>query len=93
MGLDLAHMAKEEGIDAVGVGEMGIGNTSTSAAVLSALTGASGRRWHRPGRRPDGSGLRHEKSGCCGRPWPCIAPTPPTRWGYWLPWAGWIWPL
>ena len=27
VGLDLAHMAKEEGIDAVGVGEMGIGNT------------------------------------------------------------------
>ena len=34
-------MAKEEGIDAVGVGEMGIGNTTTSAAVLAALTGAS----------------------------------------------------
>ena len=41
VGLDLAHMAKEEGIDAVGVGEMGIGNTTTSAAVLAALTGAS----------------------------------------------------
>ena len=39
VGLDLAHMAKEEGIDAVGVGEMGIGNTTTSAAVLAALTG------------------------------------------------------
>ena len=41
VGLDLAHMAKEESIDAVGVGEMGIGNTTTSAAVLAALTGAS----------------------------------------------------
>ena len=41
VGLDLAHMAKEEGIDAVGVGEMGIGNTTTSSAVLSALTGAT----------------------------------------------------
>lgn len=40
VGLDLAHMAKEEGIDAVGVGEMGIGNTTTSAAVLAVLTGA-----------------------------------------------------
>ena len=41
VGLDLAHMAKEEGIDAVGVGEMGIGNTTTSAAVLdlAAMTG------------------------------------------------------
>lgn len=41
MGLDLARQAKAEGIDAVGVGEMGIGNTTTSAAVLAALTGAS----------------------------------------------------
>lgn len=40
VGLDLAHMAKEEGIDAVGVGEMGIGNTTTSAAVLATLTHA-----------------------------------------------------
>ena len=39
--LDLARQAKAEGIDAVGVGEMGIGNTTTSAAVLAALTGAS----------------------------------------------------
>ena len=35
--LDLARQAKAEGIDAVGVGEMGIGNTTTSAAVLAAL--------------------------------------------------------
>ena len=40
VGLDLARQAKAEGIDAVGVGEMGIGNTTTSAAV-AALTGAS----------------------------------------------------
>lgn len=44
VGLDLAHMAKEEGIDAVGVGEMGIGNTTTSSAVLAALTGLSVER-------------------------------------------------
>ena len=41
VGLDLARQAKAEGIGAVGVGEMGIGNTTTSAAVLAALTGAS----------------------------------------------------
>ena len=40
VGLDLARQAKAEGIDAVGVGEMGIGNTTTSAAVLAALTHA-----------------------------------------------------
>jgi len=37
VGLDLARQAKAEGIDAVGVGEMGIGNTTTSSAVLAVL--------------------------------------------------------
>lgn len=36
VGLDLAHMAKEEGHRRRGRGEMGIGNTTTSAAVLAA---------------------------------------------------------
>ncbi len=38
-GAKLAKMAKEQRIDIVGVGEMGIGNTSSSSAVLSVLTG------------------------------------------------------
>lgn len=40
VGLELAGQAKEEGVQAIGVGEMGIGNTTTSAAVLAALTHA-----------------------------------------------------
>lgn len=38
-GIELACQAKQEGVDIIGVGEMGIGNTTTSTAVLSALTG------------------------------------------------------
>lgn len=38
-GFELADLAKQDGIEAVGVGEMGIGNTTTSSAVLCALTG------------------------------------------------------
>lgn len=38
-GMDLAADAARDGADALGVGEMGIGNTTTSAAVLAALTG------------------------------------------------------
>ena len=38
-GAELAGQAKAEGIRVIGVGEMGIGNTTTSAAVLAALTG------------------------------------------------------
>lgn len=39
IGMDLAQEAKAMGYDILGVGEMGIGNTTTSAAVLSALIG------------------------------------------------------
>ncbi len=38
IGIRLAEEAKADNVDAVGVGEMGIGNTSTSAAVLAVLT-------------------------------------------------------
>ena len=38
-GIGLAYDAASDGVDILGVGEMGIGNTTTSAAVLSALTG------------------------------------------------------
>lgn len=39
-GAALAAQAQADGIQGLGTGEMGIGNTTTSAAVLSALTGA-----------------------------------------------------
>ena len=38
-GIGLAGQAYREGVDLAGVGEMGIGNTTTSAAVISVLTG------------------------------------------------------
>ncbi|MBE6063025.1 MAG: nicotinate-nucleotide--dimethylbenzimidazole phosphoribosyltransferase [Clostridium butyricum] len=38
VGIDCVKEAKNKGYDIVGVGEMGIGNTSTSSAVLCALT-------------------------------------------------------
>ena len=40
-GMDLAAQAKRDGVSILGVGEMGIGNTTTSSAVLLALTQAS----------------------------------------------------
>lgn len=39
VGVRMAEKAKEDGVKLIGVGEMGIGNTTTSAAVLCALTG------------------------------------------------------
>ena len=41
VGIERAGQAAADGIDVIGVGEMGIGNTTTSSAVLSALTGLS----------------------------------------------------
>ena len=41
IGIELAASAKSDGVSVLGVGEMGIGNTTTSTAVLSVLTGAN----------------------------------------------------
>jgi len=40
IGIEAVEAMKKAGIELFGVGEMGIGNTTTSSAVLSALTGA-----------------------------------------------------
>ena len=37
VGIEMAKRAKDEGYDIIGVGEMGIGNTTTSSAVLMSL--------------------------------------------------------
>lgn len=39
VGMERARQAAADGIDVIGVGEMGIGNTTTSAAVMAALSG------------------------------------------------------
>ncbi len=41
VGMEQAQKAAADGVSLLGVGEMGIGNTTTSAAVLAALTGAA----------------------------------------------------
>lgn len=39
VGLEMADKCAEDGVDVIGVGEMGIGNTTTSSAILSVFTG------------------------------------------------------
>lgn len=39
IGIEMANDAAAEGVDAIGVGEMGIGNTTTSSAILSVFSG------------------------------------------------------
>lgn len=41
IGIEAVQRAKRDGVEILGIGEMGIGNTSTSSAVLSALLGVS----------------------------------------------------
>lgn len=41
VGIDLARQAKDEGVDIIGVGDVGPGNATAASAVLSALTGMS----------------------------------------------------
>lgn len=41
-GIEMAEAISDKGFEIMGVGEMGIGNTTTSAALLSAITGMSG---------------------------------------------------
>ena len=43
IGIDAAKRAKDESVQIIGVGEMGIGNTSTSSAVLSTFLGLPAR--------------------------------------------------
>ena len=41
IGINMVKHAKDEGYQVIGTGEMGIGNTSTSSAILTAYTGLS----------------------------------------------------
>ena len=41
IGIDTVKIVSENGYEIIGVGEMGIGNTTTSSAVLKSLIGCS----------------------------------------------------
>jgi nicotinate-nucleotide--dimethylbenzimidazole phosphoribosyltransferase len=54
-------MAVEPGIDALAVGEMGIGNTTVAAALCLALFGGSAADWTGPGTGVAGAALEHKR--------------------------------
>ena len=47
-------------VDLIAIGEMGIGNTATAAAVCAALFGGAGEEWCGPGTGLDEKGVRHK---------------------------------
>jgi nicotinate-nucleotide--dimethylbenzimidazole phosphoribosyltransferase len=53
-------MAAEPGIDVLCLGEMGIANTTTAAALCAALFGGTGSDWAGPGTGVQGKALAHK---------------------------------
>jgi nicotinate-nucleotide--dimethylbenzimidazole phosphoribosyltransferase len=53
-------MAVEPGLDLIGLGEMGIANTTSAAALAAALFGGAGKDWAGPGTGVVGSALERK---------------------------------
>jgi nicotinate-nucleotide--dimethylbenzimidazole phosphoribosyltransferase len=59
-GITLAQSAREDGIDLIGIGDMGIGNTTAASAITAALTGASAEAVTGRGTGIDDDHLAHK---------------------------------
>jgi nicotinate-nucleotide--dimethylbenzimidazole phosphoribosyltransferase len=59
-GIELARLAKSEGVEMLGIGEMGIGNTTAASAVTAALTGREVESVTGRGTGIDDEGLAHK---------------------------------
>jgi nicotinate-nucleotide--dimethylbenzimidazole phosphoribosyltransferase len=60
VGIELADRCKTEGIALVGTGEMGIGNTTPSSAIIAAISGLSVRELTHRGTGIDDAALVHK---------------------------------
>ncbi len=59
-GIELVGEMKKKGYNIIATGEMGIGNTTTSSAVLAALTGMDAKSVTGRGAGLSGEGVRHK---------------------------------
>lgn len=62
VGADAAHRARADGVHVIALGEMGIGNTTAAAALLSAYTGASPEDAVGRGTGVDDDGMARKRS-------------------------------
>lgn len=62
VGIEMAEAAADAGFGILGIGEMGIGNTTTSAAVLSVITGAQAEETCGRGGGLNDEGLEKKKA-------------------------------
>lgn len=60
VGIDMAREEKNAGLDIIAAGEMGVGNTTPSAAIVSVLTGASVEEVTGRGSGIDNEGIRRK---------------------------------
>ena len=60
VGIDLADQCKTEGVGLVGTGEMGIGNTSPSSAIIAAISGIAVRDLTHRGTGINDAALEHK---------------------------------
>jgi len=60
VGIDLADQCKAEGVGLVGTGEMGIGNTSPSSAIIAAISGIAVRDLTHRGTGINDAALEHK---------------------------------
>ncbi len=60
VGVNLAARAADEGVDLLGIGEMGIGNTTPASAILAAFTGLPADEVVGRGTGVDDEGLRRK---------------------------------
>ena len=59
-GIEMAAYCKENGIDMAGTGDMGIGNTTPSSAIIAAFTGLSARQVTHRGTGIDDAALENK---------------------------------
>ncbi|MBI5440108.1 MAG: nicotinate-nucleotide--dimethylbenzimidazole phosphoribosyltransferase [Deltaproteobacteria bacterium] len=60
VGIDLARKAAADGVDLLGIGEMGIGNTTPASALLAAFTGLTPEEVVGRGTGVDDEGIRRK---------------------------------
>jgi nicotinate-nucleotide--dimethylbenzimidazole phosphoribosyltransferase len=60
VGIDLADQCRNEGVGLVGTGEMGIGNTSPSSAIIAAISGIAVRDLTHRGTGINDAALEHK---------------------------------
>ncbi|HEY5956653.1 MAG TPA: nicotinate-nucleotide--dimethylbenzimidazole phosphoribosyltransferase, partial [Polyangiaceae bacterium] len=60
LGVEIARDRARAGVEVVGIGEIGIGNTTSAAALIAAYTGLSARQVTGKGSGIDDAGLEHK---------------------------------